>query len=45
MSEFLRKVVLKGCLFCGGKAVVNETDIGKLTDLAWKFMDKLAKRK
>jgi hypothetical protein len=25
--------------------VVNETDIGKLTDLAWKFMDKLAKRK
>ena len=25
--------------------VVNETDIGKLTDLAWKFMDKLAQRK
>jgi hypothetical protein len=25
--------------------VVNETDNGKLTDLAWKFMDKLAKRK
>ena len=24
--------------------VVNETDIGKLTDLAWKFMDKLAQR-
>lgn len=25
--------------------VVNETDIGKLTDLAWKFMDRLAQRK
>ena len=25
--------------------VVNETDIGKITDLAWKFMDKLAQRK
>lgn len=25
--------------------VVNETDIGKLTDLAWKFMDKLTQRK
>ena len=25
--------------------VVNETDIGKLTYLAWKFMDKLAQRK
>lgn len=25
--------------------VVNETDIGKLTDLAWEFMDKLAQRK
>ena len=25
--------------------VVNKTDIGKLTDLAWKFMDKLAQRK
>ena len=25
--------------------VVNETDIGKLTDLAGKFMDKLAQRK
>ena len=25
--------------------VVNETDIGKLTDLAWNFMDKLAQRK
>ena len=25
--------------------VVNETDIGKLTDLAWKFMDKLTRRK
>ena len=25
--------------------VVNEIDIGKLTDLAWKFMDKLAQRK
>ena len=25
--------------------VVNETDIGKLADLAWKFMDRLAQRK
>ena len=25
--------------------VVNETDIGKITDLAWKFMDKLVQRK
>ena len=25
--------------------VVNETDIGKITDLAWKFMDRLAQRK
>lgn len=25
--------------------VVNETDIGKIIDLAWKFMDKLAQRK
>lgn len=25
--------------------VVNETDIGKLTDLAWEFMDRLAQRK
>ena len=25
--------------------IVNETDIGKITDLAWKFMDKLAQRK
>ena len=25
--------------------VVNETDIGKLTDLAWNFMDRLAQRK
>ena len=25
--------------------VVNETDIGKITDLAWKFMDKLTQRK
>ena len=25
--------------------VVNETDIGKLTYLAWKFMDRLAQRK
>lgn len=25
--------------------VVNETDIGKLTDLAWEFMDKLTQRK
>ena len=25
--------------------VVNETDIRKLTDLAWKFMDRLAQRK
>lgn len=25
--------------------IVNETDIGKITDLAWKFMDKLTQRK
>ena len=32
MSEFLRKVVLKSCPFCGGEALLVKTSIGYLPE-------------